>query len=195
MTATSREQAKRWKSFPVCQKTPTSQNWARPARRTPPTAVQPIVESPYHPFPSFMTNRTSGTNDGLVKRPQIKVRSWPSQWCHFELAYFLGFPFHILIIHIPFASSSEGVHACVCFYTALRGQGFFWPAITLWHTADSYTIIDSQHLPQSLDKMCPASFMMSPLTHKKYYDLNSTVKGKGMKALTLEEGMVWYSVS
>ncbi len=158
--------------------------------KTPPTALLPIVES-VSSFPSFMTNQASGTNDGLVKRPQLKVRSRPSQWCHFELVYFLGFPFHILIIYAPFASS-EGAH--VCFFTALRGQGFFWPALTLWHTADSYTIIDSQRLPQSLYKMCPASFMMSPLTHMKYYDLNSTAKGKGMKALPLEEGMLLYSL-
>lgn len=87
-------------------------------------------------------------------------------------------------IRAPFASISGGVCVCVCFFTALRGQGFFWPALTLWHTADSYTIIDSQHLPHSLNKMCPASFKMSTL--KKYYDLNSTAKGKRMKALPLE---------
>lgn len=46
--------------------------------KTPPTALLPIVES-VSSFPSCMTNQASGTNDGLVKRPQIKVRSRPSQ--------------------------------------------------------------------------------------------------------------------
>lgn len=70
----SKKQAKRPKSFPVSSS--TSQNWARHACETPPKALLPIVESPDHHFSSLrflVTNQTSGTTDGSVKRAQIKV--------------------------------------------------------------------------------------------------------------------------